>query len=371
MLLLFITFFFFEPFGWYLICFFCILLFFQKSVRCRVNVSSISLFLFSFSYIVIGFIEGTSLDSIAGNIALFVAPFLFYKFGLYLSNKCLEKEIFTHFLMLIISFSFILFVLVILDIKENGFINFQRELINDNGDELPATRYGLFASLSLVGLPMFIMIPKRFRSIQAYIFLILFILSILTITHLLNRTGLVIAIFLILFIAFYMFNKKPMFFLILLAILCIVFFVIISINDSIGDLVGIYSARNTEDSLLEGARTVRWSYAFKYIFSYPLGWKSKIIPFNLQAHNMWLDIARCSGIIPMCFILVPSISSLYDSYCLYKIKNNTLVALIICLNITTFLSIMVEPMIESCLVYFFITCYIWGVQHGVKIRYYK
>ena len=122
------------------------------------------------------------------------------------------------------------------------------------------------------------------------------------------------------------------------------------------ELLELYTERN-EDFATAGNRTNRWSYAIEQLFKYPFGWYDGTI---YHVHNMWLDIARISGIIPFLILAYFAGKNIIGSFVLIKRYNTPLMYLMLGLNVCFFTSCFVEPIVGG--IHFMLYCMLWGFQ---------
>lgn len=108
-----------------------------------------------------------------------------------------------------------------------------------------------------------------------------------------------------------------------------------------------------------GGRLTKWKESFDYIFIYPFGWDLSLVGY---AHNVYLDIARAGGVIPLVafilFCLNKCITLIND---IKSIKNNEIKIISICILVVYFLVSMVEPLFDGFIYYFSTYMFIVGV----------
>ena len=108
---------------------------------------------------------------------------------------------------------------------------------------------------------------------------------------------------------------------------------------------------------------MRWQLAIVNLFKYPLGWTDDIG----YVHNMWLDIAKISGVIPFFLLLLLTIISLRDLLILLKIRRNCVVIMLISFYLAVFMSCFVEPIYGGTQLFIFTM--IWGIERSlIKIN---
>lgn len=326
--------------------------------------------LFSVFYcLIVFFNNGISSGFVFGSY--FIAPVSFYLFGKYIVDRYHSQDLlFTFLLFSIILFAANLYYDTIIDIATNGFLNVSRELaIGDNDKVMSATLYGLNVSLGISGVTAFFM-WTRF-SYKWVILVSLLALSITTVLHLVNRTGLVIAV-LCLIGTGVCYSKKNIWRLVIPLFLCIgTLSLLIDYNVIDNAVFNVYEARaDMEDNVATaGGRTSRWLDAVAKMWKYPFGWFQDMMTFNGYVHNLWLDIVRVAGLLPfICFFAATyfSIKSIFKLA--IKASGNSLFLFIVGLNICFFTSSFVEPVIEGFPLYLYLFLMLWGIQYQVLIQ---
>ena len=309
-----------------------------------------------------------ALDLPLSHLPLYLlAPLLFYCFGNYMIERLHSRQAIMEFIAVtVFMFSVVTFYTCIVDISNIGLINPLRSMgrVGVEDYEMAATLYGLNVSIGLACLFPFLYIDKKRRTPLHFLLLVSFVMSLLTTIHLVNRTGLVLTLFgLILFMAYNRKSKKGIW--LLLGIVLVTF---IFINKS--DIVSItdaYSLREQAEGghgLTDaGNRTSKWIDALSRIFTSPFGWY-KDVNYTF-VHNMWLDVARLTGIIPFIAIMGITITSINNSLKLYRIKNDYLVLCVLSIITVILLESFVEPVIEGFDLYFYLLCMFWGIQRAL------
>ena len=235
-------------------------------------------------------------------------------------------------------------------------INPKREfMLSDNSSsQLSATLVGLSMDIGMVGLPMCFIVKNNY---MRFSFLLLFVFSLFTTFSLLNRTGLVVA--LLCFIIVIGYRSRHDIKALMLSLLGVgVIFGLLFYFDIINtELIDFYSERN-EDLLTMGTRTERWSTALGYLFTRPLGWA--INGQTYYIHNMWLDVARISGIIPFSLLAYIAYDSFRKAFRLIKKYESPLAYMILGLNVCFFASCFVEPIYGGT--HMMLYCMLWGTS---------
>lgn len=341
--------------------------------------TALLLLLFSLTYAIIKFAYG-ELQSVFGAFTVMVGPSILYIYGKYISEN-FKKESFTPVFWLFVSVAVatLLYKEVIIDIINNGFIKPMRILpISTNSGEefeMAATLYGVNVSLGFAGLTFLLVRNKSLNIIILSSFLVLSILSLLTVAHLVTRTGMVLAAVVLAITSVYQSKNKIFRFLAIIIVLIGFFFLLIEFNVIGDDLIQAYSNRQSGsfDSDIGGDRLWRWLESIPRLFIYPLGWDNLHITKYLYVHNLWLDIAMDVGVVPFVLLLIVTIRTIKESMGLFKIKNDPNIALLISLALVFFLTCMVEPIMNGARYYFYLYCLFMGYQKGYlyKVCYFK
>lgn len=322
-----------------LVTIFSIFVFLGISICSKLDKYAILIIIFEFLYFTISSINGITYD-ISSIIIYHIAPLFFYQYGYYFSNKYkTDNYIIIAWVIIIVCYCFDIFSITLENISANGELLAQHRsltFVEDGGYSLTATLVGLPMDIAIVGLPMAIITSNK---TLRFTFLALFFFSLLTTLHLLNRTALIIAIISILIIIGYKSRKNPKVFII--SIIVIIFLIaILTYFGIISDnLVSLYTERN-EDLSTAGNRTGRWADAITNLFTSPFGWTEGA---SFYVHNMWLDIARLSGIIPFLILVYLTFNTFWNSYKLLKNYERDIAYLMFGLNICFFASCFVEP----------------------------
>jgi hypothetical protein len=154
-----------------------------------------------------------------------------------------------------------------------------------------------------------------------------------------------------------------------LLISVLLYFILLKLGIFNNEVFDAYASRNEGDLSTGGGRTERWEYALQQLFLTPFGWAENSGKTDYFVHNMWLDIAKITGIIPFTLLLSCSISSFKILLRLLRIKRDLVVAVLLALNVCFFCSCFVEPVYGG--LHFFLYVMLWGMQKQCLVRYYK
>ena len=325
---------------------------------------------FTICFTFIGILNGC-IDAVSTAIAYFIPSVFFYCFGRYVVDELDSKsQIFTFLIFVLALYSFELYTSTINAIISTGsLVNTSRlfYFAGDEGRQLTATLVGLGASLGFIGLPMSILYKEK--TLVRCLFLILFILSTVITIHLVNRTGLVICVLVVLITLFYYYKSNASQFLLALIITLILYFALLKVGVFSEEVFDAYASRNEVDLATGGGRTERWEYALQQLFLSPFGWAENSGKTDFFVHNMWLDIAKITGIIPFILLISCSISSFKVLLKLLHIKRDLVVAVLLALNVCFFCSCFVEPVYGG--LHFFLYVMLWGMQKQCLVRFYR
>ena len=311
-------------------------------------------------------------------IAYLISPFAFYCFGSYVVDRLKHPRLITIFLLLMtLMFALNLYISVVIDINENGFLNIFRLLevigvyVDNKTGTLAATLYGLNASLGFVGLVVFAYCRKTLNIWVRVVFLILAIFSLTTVVHLINRTGLVVLV--LCFVAVTLYNIKRNFWRVLgvLVIGAIVVYFAYSFGWVDEEILQVYEAREERGHRISegGGRTARWIEAIELLVEHPWGYSDLRGVKVHYAHNLWLDVGRVVGVLPFVALLIVTISYGINFLKLLGKNDGFLCSIFLAYNVVFFLSCMVEPIMEGMALYFYLYVMFWGMQRQyLKIR---
>lgn len=359
----------------YVICIFSTIAFVVNKLYENWDNTAWGLFSFSLSYVIILMIQG-EVDSGFNLISYLISPVCFYLYGIYVLNKLRSECLIETFVLLsIASFSTLLYASVLSDIAHNGFINPLRSIkilyVQKASDtHFAATFLGLNAGLGLFGLGYSLKNKKSTISIKNVLFISVSVLSLISVIHLVNRTG--VFVFVITTALMVLYNAKKQFAKICIIILSVSVAILLLetfLDGYLASIIDAYTKRNEESGaeVSSGSgRFDRWIDALKYIFLYPLGWCQ--IAKTEYCHNLWLDIARACGFIPFLIFIVQTLSQGKKLRNQLKLKkHNDLTLMIYGLSIVFFCSSMVEPVIEGFPLFFYLYLFLWGLSNKFSI----
>jgi len=300
-------------------------------------------------------------------------PPTFYLFGKYVSEKTSSLNELYYILIglgLIYSFSAILSVVV--NLIEGGFAQFDRMIPNFwNRRLIKATLMGAFFTFNMT-IPTLFMVGKIKSKLFKLFLVVIFIISLLCVFRLGSRTQLAICFASLIITLLYITPKQnfvkniKLLLTIILIILFVYIFVPIDLNADYLSTLG-RRLESSDNAGSAGGRTELWSKSLQNLFSKPLGWDEKEFGYS---HNLWLDVAQKSGLIPFIFLMIFSIKTLLNTkQALSKIKKKLHFHVLIIVYILSInLLFMVEPIMHGALSLFLIYCFIQGtIENSAKL----
>lgn len=328
---------------------------------------SIPLLFFSVFYVGIVICKGEN-PGWSFIFSMLFAPTAFYRLGCFLIKHMQDelqrqKTLFFIFVM----YLFPLFLLTAQDIALTGLINDSRKMLLDLGEEdsMNATIYGLMASAG-IGLIGTIFIKQQNKWLKMGL-IIVSALSLLSVIHLVNRTGLVICAA-CLFVGFALSTRMNVSKMLPILLVFIVVGVFLSESGILGgDVSDAYADREDNadaESASAGGRTELWLDAIGNLFVSPLGWK-----LESYAHNLWLDIARVGGWLAFFPFVKATIAYMMKVKTTLRNggENGTLM-LLLSVNVAMLLNAAVEPVIDGAPLFFSLLMMIWGMTVEVNNR---
>ena len=333
------------------------------TMRKKVDINSFAILAYSVMFVLLSTFNGFSY-SLSSYVLYLVAPFVFYQFGRELVLRMRTSEyVLIAWLIIVICYSIDVFLTTISNIRETGILTDSDRsfyLTGSNAIQMSATVVGLSMNIGMIGLPMLFVVKGKLLRLS---FFTLFILSLITTVSLLNRTAIVVAVSVFLIILLYKYKRNLKTFLLLLSILIGIIFMLMHWGFISSDIIELYNERNVDIATF-GSRTESWSKAFEYLITRPLGWADSIGSYYV--HNMWLDVARVSGIIPFILLAYITLDSMITAFKTLRKNETQLSYMLVGLNICFFASCFVEPVYGGThmLLYFML----WGTTKAFAER---
>lgn len=342
-------------------------------------------FLISFCVLFAVMMYGYGLEKdLLGIIRIIYYPFCLYVLGNTLAkNDFLYKKTYRYLYLIIGSSALYGFLSLYKTIKLYGSMNDAlsaegRTVVNLWGDNLiAATGLNSYISLGLSLLPLLFLSDKSINNKKFKIInIILFSISVYTTVQLANRTGLMITI--VSTIAVILFTKKNVKFSIklIMATILLFFFKLLYSQNFMGvknwwESSLIYYRLENGALANDNPRILAWKTAFNGLFEYPMGGRQSYIRVG-YAHNLWLDVARDTGIIPYLLIISFTIAVIITLVKFMRTDHPAyLKGLIVTSSISFFITFSIEPVIEGILDYFTFFCFFIGVIQRLNVDYKK
>ena len=324
---------------------------------------AIAIILFSLFYTIM-VVLGGEFKSGFMTLSYLITPVSLYRYGRFIMDEDVEEKPRIRLIMFM-AFAYLLnvFVLTIVDMSIVGIVNEDRALLGHSADDdaLAATLYGLMSS---VGVGMLgVLLARKVGVFQRIFSLVVVVMSLLVVVHLINRTGLVVAVVCLFFTILYRENFKVFKILLLAGVLALVGFAVFASGLIDPELLEAYQKREAARGMglsTAGGRTDLWFEALGELFVSPLGWKQ-----HSYAHNMWLDLAKIGG----WFAFVPfTVATFMYFKCLWKLVRmpySNIALLLISMNVAMLLASFVEPVIEGSMLFFALLMFLWGMTVSV------
>lgn len=335
----------------------------QVTMRKNVDSNSFAILAYSVMFVLLSTFNGFSY-SLSSYVLYLGAPFVFYQFGRELVLRMRTSEyILIAWLIIVFCYSIDVFLTTVSNIRETGILTDSDRsfyLTGSNAIQMSATVVGLSMNIGMIGLPMLFIVKGKLLRLS---FFTLFVLSLITTVSLLNRTAIVVAVSVFLIILLYKYKRNLKTFLLMLSILIGIIFMLIHWGIISTDIIELYNERNVDVATF-GSRTERWSNALGYLITRPLGWADSIGSYYV--HNMWLDVARVSGVIPFILLAYITLNSMITAFKLLRKNETQLSYMLVGLNICFFASCFVEPVYGGThmLLYFML----WGTTRAFAER---
>lgn len=349
---------------------------------------SFLIFTFGFVYsILINYYEDYSLIRGYRDMFLPISLYLIGFLAIYTNNEVNKNTILVKRILIVAAFSIFIYgsLNLFVHLYTHGEIVFYDRQIYDiwTGGFSAATTQGSRFTLMSAMLPLVLLwvpnkneknISLRFKTLIIACVLI----SIAATLIMANRTLIVILIinFLICLILFFILNKHKTVRIIKIILLLISLFLLVSVFYYI-DLFGIQTFYKSSslyarmqvvegNFITENSRITAWLITLYGLFQYPMGGSQS--PIGLSApHNLWLDVAYTTGIVPFILIICITISYLIFYVRLIRSRwiDNNFKILITSVTISVLLNCMVEPILGGHYILFMIFMLQLGLMHGL------
>ena len=342
---------------------------FSMMSRSKFDMTSLIIIAYCFFYLFFSSLNGISYN-LPTLLQYGVFPLIFYQYGKEVVKKWdSDNKHLLFWIIIIVCYCLDIFIVCGVNIVKTGeLINIKREFSFGPDDTvgMAATLVGLCMDIAVLGLPMaFVVKARKFK----VLFFLLFFCSFIVTIHLLNRTGLIVLLLCSIPIILLRSRKNIKFFFATLFFVALLFYAFYRFNIVTDELFELYDSRN-KDLASMGDRSGRWTLALKNLFEYPFGWiNNESNKATYFVHNMWLDIARISGIIPFSLLAYMAIDSFRNAFKLLKRNESPLSYMILGLNVCFFASCFVEPIFGGT--HMMLYCMLWGTSTGLMNINYK
>lgn len=336
----------------------------------RVSWNSILILAFSLTYI-FPLMWYPDQPTPAQYIFIVLYPLMFYYAGIYLARRCRHRG----------SLLWILLICVIAYASWSIFANFEDfavtgRIVNvmrrfeDAGEGvISATHHNMMVSLAIGCLgAVFIPTQTPLQTRLKVTSIIIGLLGLMATLHLLNRTGLVLAMASgvtgMLWAAFKSKRQRyAVFALIAIGILAVVYVVCIDESPELQMIRDGFVGRErmeTYTTATAGGRVIRWMLGIDLIMANPFGSQGLFIGFrHTYAHDLWLDVGVRGGWIPMVLIVVITVRWIAGMrrFLANRECSDFARGFILLLTVALFLQMAVEPVVEGqlrLLLFFFL-----------------
>ncbi len=297
-------------------------------------------------------------------------PNSFFLLGNYFVEKSESIEQF-YLLLLAVGFlfSFSSFVSVSMNLLEGGFVQLERTVPMFWDKKLVSTTLmASFFTFNMCILPLLVVQiaqRKKFSKIQLLVVFGVFIVSLLCTFRLGSRTQAAIALILLIFSLLYVIpnqsSKKNFRLFMVISFLGLLVYLFVPLNLD-ADYFSVLGNRleQSNNTGTAGGRTQRWALSIPNLVSKPLGWSFDEFGYS---HNLWLDVAQVTGLLPFCLLIVFSTRNFLK---LKKLVRNRMVDLpfrtiVLTFTIAANIVFFVEPIMQGAFSMFVTYCFIQGV----------
>lgn len=315
---------------------------------------------------------------ILNNNLLPILPDMFLPAVMYLSGKQITFKyksavvaVFFLFMVMLL-FTIVPMISVLEQVVIDGFSGVRSLYLLWNRDFLvSSTGLGAYfsinmASISVLSSPNQSKFQRRIRYLVVFIFLI----SIVCVFRLGNRTQLLIsgvAFFISLLYNYHLLSLRKK--ILMLALFLIIIGYIFFLFSSESELIFFYLDRIGDkdyDFDSAGGRTEKWQLSLASILTDPWGWE---LSRHGYAHNLWLDVARVAGVMALLPLLLFTISSYFSFIKILQDKyvDRFLQTFILAFYFSIVSTFFVEPIMEGFYLFFLVYCLFVGTLNGIYL----
>ncbi len=287
-----------------------------------------------------------------------VAPPIFYYYGKHLTDLCsTQREFMSLWFVILLCYMLDVAVVGLSEMRLTGSFFAERRILSFYDQQIvSATQVALPLNVAMVGLPLALLIRDRGLKV---LYGLLTVCALLVVVYLLNRTGIVILMLCLAGAILLKVRDNRRFAFVAAGVILAGSLLLLSCDLSDWEVVKLYQARNEQEGL--EARSDRWSEHINYLLTHPFGWAEGGEVYYI--HNMWLDIARISGLLPfvmLCCLTIRFFARAMRNAWRSATETNYLV---LGLNVCFFASCFVEPIFGGT--HFMLYCLLWGCQSSL------
>ncbi|WP_339709591.1 hypothetical protein [uncultured Kriegella sp.] len=296
-------------------------------------------------------------------------PPTFYLLGKYFIGKTKNvRQLYVLFFIVGCLYSFTALASVALNLLKGGFAQYDRTIgIFWTGRPVTATLMAAFFTYNMC-IPTLLLIPqKRFKLVYKLGAIGIFIVSLLCTFRLGSRTQLAICLLSIVMGLFFIIPKQStkqnlrLFGIMIVMALVLLRFVSFDLDADYLSVLG-NRLQESEDTGTAGNRSQRWAKSLGNLFSKPFGWERSEFGYS---HNLWLDVAQSTGLLPFLLLLIFTIKSSLKIAKVILVKNQNLPfrTMMITYFMATHLLFFVEPVMLGAFYMFLLFCFFQGATN--------
>jgi len=350
--------------GMYIFLLMLPLLYAKKRSSNRIDSTQITILIFSITYTL--FIITNNLPYGISDVVYFlIYPLLFYNTGKYFGKKYSENYLLTILLVLLITQAGYWLILVLLNIANGEFVNIHRNFVF-NDKEFAVTLVGVSFALLASGIVLFWVKAENIFQLKVKRIIIAFgILGLICSIYFLNRSIIAIISICIFFVLLFRIFKGQYNKVITIIISIALFGIAFSFTPQGNTIFNSYKERELSESessafMTGGGRIARWKDSIESIIDEPFGGgKSEWV----YAHNLWLDVGKRGGIIPLFFLFLATIITTAQMIRVYLAKRYSYLFKIYLsiIFITFIVTCSIEPIIQGAFNHFLLMLLFWGI----------
>lgn len=349
-------------------------------VIAQVNAKQISgpdfslLFLFSFSYAIVIYINQGTAPGAGTLLKYLLMPSVFFLAGSILASRSKSSDtLIKRSVLLLVFFSIVVVISITLDVYKTGFVSDSRnvQILGEGEDLKNATGANAFLApwLPMLGFAFY----RARDAMESRFKIILIVLSVFALIYSLrlgSRTGvstMFIGVLILFVFNLHQYRRAEKFWIIALLT---AFLFAGSYALDIEDLTVAFQDRLDSDEFgaaSAGGRVELWEYYFDRLLEYPMGNIPAVNSGFTYAHNYFLDVAKISGLVPTILLVLFTIVAVLRLYRLLQGNISPMIkSFVLGLNISFYLVFMVEPILEGGFTLFCLYLFYCGVIKEVS-----